>query len=726
MLQIAQTPANEERPNWPPDGQSRRVDSSSSSNSGRDTPPDTPAENESAHPSEMILSESQLASSSHDAPPDPVSAPFPALDPTVKTDLRLDTVVEVMVPHFSYMKSIPDIGFYTLLHAALALVISRMVDSEDVCFGIHLVGSQEDVIPFHIRLRQNQTVQSYLNMVRQLEVAFQISSYSPTLTSTCPKRVCMFNTVLHEAHEHGRTDMQTCPVTIPGYPLCFQLFHSDCNEEGISIKARSDQRIMSASAVKRLLRCVTAAIRQLRYISESGRAGTVGTVSILHDDDLADIWGWNGAVPALPNQTAVETIDEWARTRPGAIALVGWDGKLTNKGLASLSHKLAAHLDRTCIGQGDIIALCFEKSVWAVVAMLAVLKTGAGFVMLDPSLAETDLQSIVDQVQAKLVISSSATYDLSIRIGSNVLNFHPDEFSGLDMNDQDRPHPRNPDPSSPAYVSFTFGNSKPIGLSISHENLATAFATQSKYLRLGPDTKHYESIPYQSHISVYLILATLAAGGCLCVPRGVDLASNITESILSLRATQLVTTPAVAASLQPSRLPTIRSVIFFGGGVNSQDVLRWGEQVRVTTAYDRAECPLVVCLNFDPSKRRLSSSIGKGLGVATWVVDPCNHNTLLPPGCVGELVLEGPMLSSGCLSLSKSESKAAFSSFITDPEWLLRGAPGQPGRRGTLLKTGDLVRYDEHGSLQYMGRKDAILSSALGQERRVWLAEVER
>ena len=111
-------------------------------------------------------------------------------------------------------------------------------------------------------------------------------------------------------------------------------------------------------------------------------------------------------------------------------------------------------------------------------------------------------------------------------------------------------------------------------------------------------------------------------------------------------------------------------------------------------------------------------SIGKGKGLVTWVVDPEDHNCLLPPGCVGELLLEGPLVSCGYL---KDPEKTASSS-IEDPIWLLRGAPDLPGRHGRLYKTGDLVRYKPDGSLIFITRKDAQVKI---RGQRIELGDIE-
>lgn len=79
--------------------------------------------------------------------------------------------------------------------------------------------------------------------------------------------------------------------------------------------------------------------------------------------------------------------------------------------------------------------------------------------------------------------------------------------------------------------------------------------------------------------------------------------------------------------------------------------------------------------------------------------DQKRQGQLLPVGTVGELLVEGPILARGYLN---DEEKTA-AAFIEDPDWLLAGVGGRPGRRGRLYKTGDLVRYNPDGTLTCSG-----------------------
>jgi acyl-CoA synthetase (AMP-forming)/AMP-acid ligase II len=127
---------------------------------------------------------------------------------------------------------------------------------------------------------------------------------------------------------------------------------------------------------------------------------------------------------------------------------------------------------------------------------------------------------------------------------------------------------------------------------------------------------------------------------------------------------------------------------------------------------------MAATINSDATSPEEATKIGKGAGQITWVVDPENHAILTPVGCVGELLLEGPLISPGYLN----DSEKTAAAFIDDPVWLLRGTPHRPGRQGRLYKTGDLVRYNQDGVLSFVGRKNTRVKI---RGQRVELGEVE-
>ncbi|KAI1273293.1 nonribosomal peptide synthetase [Xylaria sp. FL0933] len=254
---------------------------------------------------------------------------------------------------------------------------------------------------------------------------------------------------------------------------------------------------------------------------------------------------------------------------------------------------------------------------------------------------------------------------------------------------------------------------------MTHDNFSSGLKYQSELLGFSRASKVFNFAAYSFDIAVHNVFAALTSGGCLCVPAEDDRWGNLERSLIDLEATIINLTPSVARLIDPSRLPHLETLILAGEAVTVDDATRWLGRVRVANAYGPAEVGIcTISVGTQPSAPQEATSIGQGAGVVTWVVDQRDHNHLMPPGCVGELLLEGPLISRGYLN---DEQKTA-AAFIRDPPWLLQGAPGQKGRHGRLYKTGDLVRYNADGKLFYLGRKDTQVKI---RGQRVELAEVE-
>lgn len=193
----------------------------------------------------------------------------------------------------------------------------------------------------------------------------------------------------------------------------------------------------------------------------------------------------------------------------------------------------------------------------------------------------------------------------------------------------------------------------------------------------------------------------LACGGCLCIPSEDDRQNHLERSIVSLRVNALDLTPSTLQLLFPERLPEVRLLTLGGELVRPIDVYRWCDKVRLFNAYGPSECTAASVINCDLVDPCKAMHIGKGAGVVTWVVDKDSHDELLPPGCTGELLLEGPLVGTGYLS----DADKTTAAFIEDPRWMRYGR-GSRTNQHRLYKTGDLVKYNEDGSLVFVSRKD--------------------
>ena len=143
---------------------------------------------------------------------------------------------------------------------------------------------------------------------------------------------------------------------------------------------------------------------------------TVQDLSLLSPEDEAKIIGWNQeAAEKCLKQTVSETFDRVVRENPTAEAIFsapdadngGSSRSWTYTELDAASDRLARYIcSTTDIGPGSMVPLCFEHTAWYVVAVLAVLKTGAAFVPLDPKHPKERRQEIIDQLSTDITLGS--------------------------------------------------------------------------------------------------------------------------------------------------------------------------------------------------------------------------------------------------------------------------------------------------------------------------------
>ncbi|TWU71429.1 nrps [Metarhizium rileyi] len=439
-------------------------------------------------------------------------------------------------------------------------------------------------------------------------------------------------------------------------------------------------------------------------------------------EDLERIWEWNSVVPTSVEECVCSLIEARVQARPSAPAVHAWDGGLTYGELDDLATRLASRLRLLGVDEDVLVPLCFEKSMWTMVAVLGVIKAGGAFVLLDASVPEHRLQVMVHQLQASVIISSTSSRELSSRLAERIVVLDGNFFAATE------PHTiggtaqqiRTARSSSLLYAVFTSGSTgTPKGVLITNGNAASALYHQAEIMGMNEDARIFDFASYSFDVSVSNMLSALTTGGCLCVPSDDDRKDDLERSIIALEANILDITPSMAQVLSPDRIPSVNTVIFGGEALHPADISRWWGKVNMIHIYGPCECTPTSTINYNMKSADEAVSIGKGVGLVTWIVDPDNHDILVPLGCPGELLLEGPLVGRGYL---EDEAKTA-AAFIEDPAWLLRGTPTKPGRRGRLYKTGDLAQYKADGRLSFVGRKQAAQVKIRGQ--RLELGEIE-
>lgn len=437
-------------------------------------------------------------------------------------------------------------------------------------------------------------------------------------------------------------------------------------------------------------------------------------LNLLSQHDWDQIQKWNSPPPRKIDACVHEIILAHAQHTPNSSAICSWDGSLNFRELDDLSSRVAHHLWTLGVRSEVLVPVCFEKSMWAIVAMVSIMRAGGAFVPLDPSHPKNRLCSIIQKSGAKIVVTSSNCAKLFgdwvecvVEVSLPVVEaLKPSlDLSLIDI----QPH-------NPAFVLFTSGSTgDPKGIVQEHASVCTSSLAHGKALHMNSNSRVLQYAAYTFDVSMMDIHTTLMLGGCVCVPSEYDRINGIAPVVKAMHVNWAHLTPSFASIFVPDDLASLETLTLGGEAVNREIVARWAEKVRLLNCYGPAECAACAIgpLNLDESR---TISIGKAFGCGLcWVVDPLDHDKLMPVGAVGELLVEGPTLARGYLG----DSEKTTAAFVDSPAWLKALAVGQ---RRRLYKTGDLVRYQADGTLVYVGRKDLQLK-VRGQ--RVELGEIE-
>lgn len=443
----------------------------------------------------------------------------------------------------------------------------------------------------------------------------------------------------------------------------------------------------------------------------------------LSSTDCSLIWSWNNMVPPIIHECIHNLISAKALTQPTAEAVCSWDGTFSYLEVDQMSTYLAHYLISLGLQAGDIVPLNFEKSRWTVIAILAVMKCGAAFVLMDPKQPVQRRQTMASQVQAKFILTSSQYSESSSRIvpDAQIVGLCDELIRKPDPSTFTQPLPAVC-PKSLMYIIFTSGTTGlPKGIMINH-NTYTSGAVE-RQISVGYDgmSRVLDFTSYTFDVSIDSMLVTMLSGGCVCIPSDEDRMSDLSGSIRRLKVNMANMTPSVARVLDPDIFPSLRSLGIGGEACSIADISNWGKQTRIVIGYGVSECTTACTVNPSAAGKPYVS-IGRASASTLWLVDPTDYTKLAPVGSVGEMLIEGPIVGEGYLG----EPEKTAAAFIHDPPWLLAGDQknGIPGRRGRLYRTGDLVRYDPDGDrgFIFIGRRDTQVKL---RGQRIELSEIE-
>nr|WP_082947556.1 non-ribosomal peptide synthetase [Mycobacterium sp. E2479] len=375
---------------------------------------------------------------------------------------------------------------------------------------------------------------------------------------------------------------------------------------------------------------------------------------------------------------------------PESVALSFQGGSMTYRELDEATNRLAHLLLGFGVGPGQNVALLFSRSAEAVVSILAVLKTGAAYVPIDPMVPAARVEFVI---QDAAPIAAITTTDLRSRLDGFGLPV-------IDINDapadlQPSTALPAPAPDDIAYLIYTSGTTGiPKGVAITHQNVTSLLSSLDAGLPAQGVWPLCHSLAFD--VSAWEILGALLRGGrSVVVPESVVSSPEDFQELLAAEQVSVFTqTPSAVGTLSPERLKST-ALVMAGEACPPEVVERWAPGRVLINAYGPTETTMCVAISAPLTPGPGVVPIGSPVpGAALFVLDGSLRPA--PIGVVGELYVAGAGV--GCGYVGRSALTA--SRFVACPF----GGAAAPGIR--MYRTGDRVRWRSDGQLQYLGRVD--------------------
>ncbi|KAL4809630.1 hypothetical protein BDV18DRAFT_157379 [Aspergillus unguis] len=616
-----------------------------------------------------------------------------------------------------------DITIPELIRSAWAIVLSVHTGSGDVSFGETLMGRNIDMagitevagpvvttVPMRIRVDNKLHVIQYLNDVRQMTAAMIPHQHAGLQRirklSDDAALGCNFQNLLVIQSENGgglNRDIWTSENEETRDDFFTQPLVLECQIVGtkLNIKALHDEAAIGSWQMERLVGQFGFVLEQLLNIPRNSSM-TVGGIDVASPLDKRDLASWNQRQVTCVDRCAHDIIREHALMQPQAPAICSWDGELNYQRLFELSSSFAAYLVSCGVGPETFVPICLDKSLWAVVTMISVLIAGGAFVPLDPSHPALRHKEIIEEIGADIILCSPQFRSRYLGTVGTIIPVSKETMTAYSSASSNLTQHAHAAPSNMAYAIFTSGSTgRPKGIIIDHRAICSSIMGFASSIKLTKRSRVLQFASLTFDAAVLEVLGTLMVGGCICVPSEDERLNDIPGAIERMDVSWALLTPSIASILVPSSAPTLKVLTLGGEALSREVVQKWGSRVTLLGAYGPAEASIIGLVNGDFVNHG-SACIGYGIpSTLTWVIDPDNHNRLTPLGATGELALEGPTLAREYLKNPEKTAEA----FIEDPTWAKNSLRSTSFPR-RIYKTGDLVRYNSDGSLEYVGRKD--------------------
>jgi amino acid adenylation domain-containing protein len=656
--------------------------------------------------------------------PTPLELPADRLRPAVRTAQASTLKRDLPEPlHLALKKTAGQqrTTLVVLLMAGLKTFLYRLTGQTDLVIGLGvagqaitgqncLVGHCVNLLPVRSRLEPGSSFQQNLATVKK-SVLDAFDHNQSTIGSILqeikvprsPGRPPLVEVIFNIDRDPGAVEFEGLKFECERNPkraLHFDLFFNFVEgPHSLYLECDYNTDLFDASTIKRwlghlqtLLESIvgapTQAIDRLPILSEAER----------HQITVR----WNDTATKYDD---VETLQNWFELQvektPDALALTSEGQHLTYRELNRRSNQLAHHLKKLGVGPDLPVAVCAERSIEMVVALMGILKAGGCYMPLDPDYPNNRLALMLADAQPPVILTQKALLArlpghevpaLCLDSDWDRIASEPDTNLGVQSTRNDA-----------AYVIYTSGSTgKPKGVVNIHEAIVNRLQWMQDAYRLTPADRVLQKTPYSFDVSVWEFFWPLVTGASLVMarPGGHRDPEYLAQLIVQEKITTLHFVPSMLRLfLESAKLPKRSSIrqVFCSGeelGADLQRMFFAASDAELHNLYGPTEAAVDVtywaCRRDDQR-----SFVPIGQPIANTQIYILDHNlNPVPIGVGGELHIGGIGLARGYLNRPELTAER----FIPDVVSNRNGAH--------LYKTGDLSRFLPSGEIQYLGRID--------------------
>ncbi|WP_186128065.1 non-ribosomal peptide synthetase [Burkholderia gladioli] len=614
---------------------------------------------------------------------------------------------------------------FAVVTAAWAAVLGRLAGQEDIVIGTPVanrskpeleavVGLFVNTLALRIDLSGMPSVGQLLDRVQSTIVAAQDHQDLPfeqVVEIVKPQRRLAHTSIFQVMISWQNTDMRTIELPDLAFTPVGGAF--DRAKFDLELDLLDDGQVISGA-----LRYATALFeeasiaRHCAYLIAILRAMARDEEQPIERIDLLDaderrllLQTWNATEADYPRHRCVhELVEDRAGHMPEAIALVAGDEQLSYGELNARANRLARYLVKLGVGPDIPVAVCVERSVAMVVALLAVFKAGGAYLSIDPAYSSARLAHILDDAAPPVMLADAVGREVlgEARLAKHVMvDLSVSSAPWDDLPSDDLP-PRSLglDSSHLAYVIYTSGSTgTPKGVMVEHRQLANlvTWHIDRFELRAGSRVPATASLAFDA--SVWELWPVLCAGASLLLPPP-GLSSDATALLNWWRQQSMdcafLVTPLALLAMQSELPPGLKSLLIGGDRVTS---LPSGlpPSLRIVNNYGPTETTVVATSGeIEPSAGDTAYTIGKPIAnTRIYLLD--ENQALVPLGAIGELYIGGAGVARGYLNRPDLTAQR----FLADP---FARAEGDAEAR--MYRAGDLARYQPDGNIVFLGRND--------------------